>query len=71
MQKPSKSMDINPILLIFAVYGCLIHINLHAKNEGNLPHGFRDRPIATEMATKFKLRLWRVYDVIWDVFLRA
>ncbi len=60
MQKTSKSKDINPILLIFAVYVGLIHINLHAKNEGNLLRGFRDRPIATEAATKFRLRLW------WD-----
>ncbi len=74
MAKPSKSMDINPILLIFAVHVCLIHINLHAKHEGNLPGGFQDRPIATEAATKFRLRLWRdwwVYDVIDDVLARG
>ncbi len=60
MQNPSKSKDIKPILLVFAVYVYLININLHAKNEANLPSGFRDRPIATEAATKFRLRLW------WD-----
>ncbi len=37
MQKPSESMDIDPILLIFVVYVCLIHFNLHENNEGNLP----------------------------------
>ncbi len=57
IQKHSKSIDIEQILLISAVYGFLIHINSHAKNEGNLPSGFRDRPIATEVATRFKLRL--------------
>ena len=30
MQKPSKFMDIHPILLIFAWYIRLIYINLHA-----------------------------------------
>ena len=30
MQKPSKFMDIDPILLIFAGYDRLIYINLHA-----------------------------------------
>ena len=47
MQKPSKSMDIDPILMNFARYIRLIYINWHAKNEENLRHGFRDRPIAT------------------------
>ena len=47
MQKRSKSIDIDQILLIFAPYGRLININLHAKNKENLPHGYRDRPIAT------------------------
>ena len=44
MQKPSKSMDIAPILIIFARYGRLIYINLHAKNEQILLSRF---PIAT------------------------
>ncbi len=48
VQKPSKSMDVNPILLILAVYGCVIHINKHAKDEENLLRCFQDRPIATE-----------------------
>ncbi len=30
MKKPSKFMNIDLILLIFAGYGCLIYINLHA-----------------------------------------
>ena len=67
MQKPSKPMDIDPIIMIFAIYGSLTHTILHAKNEGSLPCGFRDSPIATAMATRFRLRLWRFYDVIWDV----
>ena len=46
MQKPSKSMDIDPIVMNFGRYGRLIYINWHAKNEENLPSGFRDRPIA-------------------------
>ncbi len=40
MQKPYKSMGIGPILMVFARYGQLIYINLHAKNEENLPHGY-------------------------------
>ena len=47
MQKPSKFMDIDPILMNFGRYSHLIYINWHAKNEENLPRGFRDRPIAT------------------------
>ncbi len=46
-QKPHKSMNIDQIVMIFAVYGHIMPINLHAKNEGNLPRGFHDRPIAT------------------------
>ena len=46
MQKPSKSMDIAPILMIFARYGRLIYMNVHAKNKENLPSRFRG-PIAT------------------------
>ena len=49
MQKPSKSMDIDPIIMIFAIYGSLTHTILHAKNEGNLPCGFR-------MATAYALK---------------
>ncbi len=64
MQKPSKSMDMEGIVIILAVYGSLIHINSHAKNEENLPCGFRDRPIATVTATRFRLRLQRFCDVI-------
>ncbi len=40
MQKPSKFMDIDPILFIFAGYGrliMLIYINLYVQNEENLP----------------------------------
>ena len=40
MQKPSKSMDIDPILMNFGRYSHLIYINWHAKNEENLPCGF-------------------------------
>ncbi len=47
-EKLSKISHIDPILLIFARCDGPIVINLHAKNEGNLPHGFRDRPIATK-----------------------
>ncbi len=46
--KLSRITHIDPILLNFATCDGTIVINLHAKNEGNLPHGFRDRPIATE-----------------------
>ena len=44
MQKPSKSMDIGPILMIFARYGLLIYVNIHTKNEENLTSGSRDSP---------------------------
>ncbi len=64
MQKPSKSMDIAPILLIFARYGCLIYINVLAKNEENLPSRFRGRPHSNTMATRFRLRIWMFSDVI-------
>ncbi len=39
MQKHSQSMDIDPILMIFARYGCIIYIisNGMQKNEENLP----------------------------------
>ncbi len=47
IQKRSKSIGIDPIRLIIARYGRLIYINLHAKNEENQLHGYRDRPIAT------------------------
>ncbi len=32
-------IDIDSNLLIFARYGHLSYINLHARNEENLPHG--------------------------------
>ena len=67
MQKPSKSMDIAPILMIFARYGCLIYINVLAKNEENLPSRFRDRPHSNSMATRFRLRIWRFSDIMDDV----
>ena len=50
-------MDNDPILMISLIYGILIHMNLHAKNEENLPCGLRDRHIATGMATRFRLKL--------------
>ncbi len=46
MQKPSKSMDIDLIVMVFTTYGHVIHINLHAKNEENPPCSFRDNPMA-------------------------
>ena len=70
MQKPSKSMDIAQILMIFARYGCLIYINVHAKNEENLPSRFRDRPHSNGTATRFRLRIWRFRDVMEDVIVR-
>ncbi len=60
MEKPSKSTGIGLIVMIFVKSTWLIHKNLHAKNQGNLPHGFRDRPIA--MGTRFRLRL---FWVLW------
>ncbi len=44
MEKPSKSMDIGPTLMIFARYGRFSYVNLHTKNEENLASGSRDSP---------------------------
>ena len=68
-QKPSKSMDIAPILMIFARYGCLIYIIVHANNEENLPSRFRDIPHSNSTATRFRLRLWRFSDVMDDIIV--
>ena len=38
-------------------YNLLPHSDFPAENERNLPRGFRDRPIATGTATRFRLRL--------------
>ena len=67
MRKPSKSMNIALILTIFARYGCLIYINVHAKNEENLPSRFWDRPHSNSTATRFRLRIWRFSDIMDDV----
>ena len=47
MEKPSKSSNMNLMVMIFCMWHQLNHINLPAKNEWNLPCGFGDRPIAT------------------------
>ncbi len=67
MQKPAKSMDIARILMIFAVYGWFIYINVHAKNEDILPSRFRDRPHSNGAATRFRFWLWRFCEVTDDV----
>ena len=67
MQKPSKSMDIALILMIFARYDRFIYIDLHAKNEENLSSRFRDRAHSNGTATRFRLRLCGLCDVMDDV----
>ncbi len=62
--KLSKISHIDPILLNFARCDGAIVINLHAKNEGNLPHGFRDRPIATERQPLIKFNILGQSDLI-------
>ncbi len=41
MEKPSKSTDIRPIVMISAVSSWLIHTNLLAENQENPPRGSR------------------------------
>ena len=57
MKKPSISTDIGPTAMIVGLSTWLIRTNVLAKNQENPPRGFRDRPIATGMATRFRLRL--------------
>ena len=47
MKKPSKSWDIDLMVMGFGVWSLLKHTNLPAKNERNLPYSFGDRPLAT------------------------
>ncbi len=54
IKKPSKIWDIVLMVMRFCVWGLINHINLHAKNQWNLPHGFKDRHIATAMATNIR-----------------
>ena len=71
MQKSYKIPDIDLIVIIFDVANIQHDMDLLAKNAGNPPCGFRDRSIATGVATRFRLRLWMVCDVIRDVRTRA
>ena len=71
IQKPSKSMDIATILMIFARYGCLIYINVYAKNEENLPSRFRDMSHSNSTATRFRLRIPRFSDVMDDIIMHV
>ncbi len=57
MEKPSKSTGIGQIAMIFAISTWHTYTNLHTENQKNPPRGFGDRPIATDMATRFRLRL--------------
>ncbi len=57
IRKFSHGSDIGLIALNLVWYNLIPHSNFPAKNERNLPSGSRDRPIATGMATRFRLRL--------------
>ncbi len=47
-------------------YNLLPHSDFPAENEWNLPRGFRDRPIATGTATRFRPRLsWALWCPWW------
>ena len=67
MEKHSKSTDIGPIVINFAVTTWLIHTNLHAKNQENPPRGYRDRPMATDEVAHAHIPEPRV--VCWRPYL--
>ena len=59
-RKRSHCSHIGLMVLIFLKCSLLDHVHLLAENERNLPHGFRDRPIATAwQPSKVRMRLWR------------
>ena len=47
MKKLSHGSDIDLMVTKLCIWCLLNHTNLLAENEQNLPHGFRDRPLAT------------------------
>ncbi len=47
IKKLSNGSDIDLMVTKLCIWCLLNHTNLLAENEQNLPHGFRDRPLAT------------------------
>ena len=68
IRKFSHSLDNALMMLNFAWCTLLHHINLHAKNEQNLPCGFEDRvPSSNCLATMTEERDSSLDDVMHDV----
>ncbi len=57
-------MDIGLILMIFTRYGHLIYVNIHTKNEENLPSGSRVR---NKAKIEFKAQLKKLNVITKNV----
>ena len=79
MKKTSKSSNICLNVVIFGRSTLLNHTNMLAKNEQNLPRGFRDRPPWQPMAAErqktsqavSQLQCQRHVTVISDAWLNS